>query len=396
MLFADKKALERQLEVDLIGIRQKELDHYTHCCLTLSAPAALLAGFAYTALVQVEIPPGTSRVTEATFYSAVVLAMVCEVAAVVKVTLIALCGPNLALRGPPGSMSAAVDAMRPAFFRGMTYFWVGLFCFHVSAAAIIWLNASVDIATFGSGLIVLTSAAITTDIRATLRQFAVPRGREIDGKFGTLALGLGRADTRAAARALIARLQRPQRESSFTSDADELPAIARVDRGRLALGRVRALLMPRGAAPAPPRPSASLTPPPPLKPPVAVLTLSSPPAPPPRSARPEHALSSGGPRRAPASTSPPLAEGVARRAPAAAEVPRGEGDIRRAQNEADARLPAAQQPSLSQRHDGTACSSAKSTLERHHVLAPTPTAIATGPAATPRATVVVADTLRGL
>lgn len=53
MLFADKRALERQLEVDLIAIRQKELDHYTHCCLTLSAPAALLAGFAYTALVQV-------------------------------------------------------------------------------------------------------------------------------------------------------------------------------------------------------------------------------------------------------------------------------------------------------------------------------------------------------
>lgn len=201
MLYADKRALEQQLEVDLIGIRQKELDHYVHCCLTLSAPAALLAGFAYTALVQVTVPDDAHPITEITFYLSVIGAMVAEVAAVVKVTLVALCAPNLALRGPPGSMHTAVDAMRPAFFMGMRYFWAGLVCFHVSAGVTVWLNAQTDtaISLASSVLLLLTTSVIGYDIQSTLRTFHVPTKKAVDGKFQNM-----------TASRLIHRLQLPE------------------------------------------------------------------------------------------------------------------------------------------------------------------------------------------
>ncbi len=45
MLFADKQALETNLQVELLRIREKELSYYTNNCLSVGMSAALLAGF---------------------------------------------------------------------------------------------------------------------------------------------------------------------------------------------------------------------------------------------------------------------------------------------------------------------------------------------------------------
>ncbi|KAJ1635076.1 hypothetical protein T492DRAFT_968961 [Pavlovales sp. CCMP2436] len=216
MLFADKHALEKQLECDLIGIRKQELDHYVHCCLTLSAPAALLAGFAYTALVQVYVPPDSHPATVAIFYVSVIGAMLANVAAVVKVTLLALCAPHLALRGPPGSMTVAVDKMRPAFYRGLHYFYMGLLCFHISAGVTIWLNSQSDtlVSLLTSALLLLLSGLISLDIRCTIRTFHLPKRHAVDGKF------MPNGDAAGTARVLIHRLQHPTREPSRSALVD--------------------------------------------------------------------------------------------------------------------------------------------------------------------------------
>lgn len=56
MLYADKRALETNLKVNLLAIREKELNYYSQNCLAVGTQAALLAGFAYSGLTQVAIP----------------------------------------------------------------------------------------------------------------------------------------------------------------------------------------------------------------------------------------------------------------------------------------------------------------------------------------------------
>ena len=56
MLFADKRALETNLQVSLLKIREKELQFYTQNCIAIGTQAALLSGFAYNGIIQVDIP----------------------------------------------------------------------------------------------------------------------------------------------------------------------------------------------------------------------------------------------------------------------------------------------------------------------------------------------------
>ena len=46
MLYADKRALETNLKVNLLAIREKELIYYAQNCNAIGTQAALLAGFA--------------------------------------------------------------------------------------------------------------------------------------------------------------------------------------------------------------------------------------------------------------------------------------------------------------------------------------------------------------
>ena len=56
MLYADKRALETNLQVSLLKIREKELAFYTQNCIAIGTQAALLSGFAYNGIIQVDIP----------------------------------------------------------------------------------------------------------------------------------------------------------------------------------------------------------------------------------------------------------------------------------------------------------------------------------------------------
>ena len=51
MLFADKRALETDLKLGLLEIREKELNFYTTNCANLAFLASIFAGFASTALM---------------------------------------------------------------------------------------------------------------------------------------------------------------------------------------------------------------------------------------------------------------------------------------------------------------------------------------------------------
>ena len=53
MLLADKRDLQNSLKVSLLQIEEKELNFYTNNCMTVGTQAALLAGFAFAAVVEI-------------------------------------------------------------------------------------------------------------------------------------------------------------------------------------------------------------------------------------------------------------------------------------------------------------------------------------------------------
>ena len=139
MLFADKRALETNLKVGLLQIREKELNFYTQNCLAVCTQAALLAGFAYSGLTQVSIPEEANFWVRLLYISVTVMAMCFEIIAVLNTTLLAIVGPGLALRGPDGSMHPAVDGMMAEYKHALSCFKLGLVCFHLSAGLFGWI-----------------------------------------------------------------------------------------------------------------------------------------------------------------------------------------------------------------------------------------------------------------
>ena len=139
MLLADKCALERNLKVNLLSIREKELNYYTQNCLSVGTQAALLAGFAYQGLTQVAIPHERAYLLKLAYILVTTVAMCLELIAVLNTTLLSMMGPGLALRGPDGSMGPAVDGMMTEYRTAYSCFVLGLICFHFSAALFSWL-----------------------------------------------------------------------------------------------------------------------------------------------------------------------------------------------------------------------------------------------------------------
>jgi hypothetical protein len=108
MLYADKRALETNLQVSLLKIREKELQFYTQNCIAIGTQAALLSGFAYNGIIQVDIPSDASDWLKTCYLCVTTMAMGFELIAVLNSTLCSMLGPGLALRGPDGSMHRAV------------------------------------------------------------------------------------------------------------------------------------------------------------------------------------------------------------------------------------------------------------------------------------------------
>ena len=142
MLYADKNALRTNLKVNLLRIRERELNFYTNNCLSISTQAALLAGFAWYGLTEVPFMKEASTVVETIYLVVTTCIMGLEMLTVVNATLCAILGPGLALRGPDGSMHKAVDGMMTHYRFTFMCFALGLLCFQVSALLYSWMQFS--------------------------------------------------------------------------------------------------------------------------------------------------------------------------------------------------------------------------------------------------------------
>jgi hypothetical protein len=134
MLLADKYDLQERLKLNLLQIEDKELNFYTQNCYTVGTQAALIAGFAFSAIVEARDMENITPAFKISWSVVTVLSMIFELMGVVKAMQLSIMAPGLALRGPEGSMTRAVMVMRGEYKTLHRMFYAGLAFFHISAA----------------------------------------------------------------------------------------------------------------------------------------------------------------------------------------------------------------------------------------------------------------------
>ena len=138
MLYADKQALETDLKVCLLAIRERELDFYTQNCRSIGTSAALLAGFAYAGLSSTsDFSEDTTEFSKGLFLTVTTCAMSLNIASMAAATWCSMLGPGLALRGPDGSMDRAVEGLALEYRVIFLLFAAGLLCFFFSALLLV-------------------------------------------------------------------------------------------------------------------------------------------------------------------------------------------------------------------------------------------------------------------
>jgi len=183
MLYADKRALETNLQVSLLKIREKELQFYTQNCIAIGTQAALLSGFAYNGIIQVDIPTDQSDWLKTLYLCVTTAAMGFELIAVLNSTLCSMLGPGLALRGPDGSMHRAVDGLMLEYRLTFLFFTAGLVMFHISALLFAWLEFSWPVALAMTLALLMFIYGMYRYWLRIYTRFALSSDRMITGKF---------------------------------------------------------------------------------------------------------------------------------------------------------------------------------------------------------------------
>jgi len=183
MLYADKRALETNLQVSLLKIREKELQFYTQNCIAIGTQAALLSGFAYNGIIQVDIPSESSDWLKTCYLCVTTFAMGFELIAVLNSTLCSMLGPGLALRGPDGSMHRAVDGLMLEYRLTFLFFTMGLIAFHVSALLFAWLEFSWPVALAMTLALLMFIYGMGRYFKRIYNRFALDSDHYITGKF---------------------------------------------------------------------------------------------------------------------------------------------------------------------------------------------------------------------
>eukprot|EP00310_Coccolithus_braarudii_P015460 CAMPEP_0183339692 /NCGR_PEP_ID=MMETSP0164_2-20130417/6529_1 /TAXON_ID=221442 /ORGANISM="Coccolithus pelagicus ssp braarudi, Strain PLY182g" /LENGTH=329 /DNA_ID=CAMNT_0025509739 /DNA_START=53 /DNA_END=1042 /DNA_ORIENTATION=- len=178
MLLADKHDLKQRLKLQMLQVEERELNLYCTNSNTLGTQAALLAGFSFTALL--EVPWDQVREKEGALFIEVfavcftAIGLLLEVMAVMKSAQLSIAGPKLALRGPDGSMTHAVLVMRWEEKRMHYYFYGGLLCFHFGTLSVFWGLYTWQTATAVSVIMVIGLAWMLCDTNQLFHALKLP------------------------------------------------------------------------------------------------------------------------------------------------------------------------------------------------------------------------------
>ena len=191
MLLADKRDLQNQLKLSVLRIDEKELDLYTTNCNTVCMEASLLAGFAFTALIENRDEEFSSDSAydsslQATWFGVTTCAMLLEMFALVKSMQLSIMAPGLALRGPEGSMYVSLVVMRREHRKVHAYFYAGLVMFMASVALYVWAFFFTAMAAAITTMVGVVAIGLLFDATRLYKRLQLPPGSSIGGGGGIM------------------------------------------------------------------------------------------------------------------------------------------------------------------------------------------------------------------
>ena len=148
MLAADKDRLIAGVKLNALQLRHKELDYYVERYSNLATQGSILAGFAFDALVELEISPAmvakmqerNIQWVEDVFYISGAMTMSFALYTVCVSSFAVVYGHRLALQGPTGSVDRSVAVMMKSRTSIFVSFALALVCLVVCAASMAWIK----------------------------------------------------------------------------------------------------------------------------------------------------------------------------------------------------------------------------------------------------------------
>ncbi len=112
MLKAQQQLLIQNSNQILLAMRQMEINYFSNYFSQYNTIAGLLAGFQLVSITQVVVMGyETTRYIKTLYWLTTAFTFAPSIHCLLTTSFLIVYGPNLALRGPLGSMKRAVDAM---------------------------------------------------------------------------------------------------------------------------------------------------------------------------------------------------------------------------------------------------------------------------------------------
>lgn len=192
MLFADKQALETELKVSLLEIRERELNLYASNCRNIASITCMLAGFAYVTLTfeqgNEETFEGVSKTGKWVYELVAYASLILNTLSMFGSTVCSMLGPGLALRGQDGAMDQAVEGLAleyrtifGLFLFGVLSYYCCFSVFLILDTTATWLDWAMHWVLVGCFLIFLCSTLMAC--KRIYKKFRLPPQHAIAGSF---------------------------------------------------------------------------------------------------------------------------------------------------------------------------------------------------------------------
>jgi hypothetical protein len=178
MLEASKGLLVRDLELSLLVLRKRELEHFLRCIETFGNPATLLAGCAFQGISNANlVPRGTHWAPEVLYYVFTTGAMCTLIHVSVRGTMLSILGPTVALRGRNAeAMHRSVLEMERLFLGMWGRFAFGAVCWAIATMLFIYIHAPFILSICMATYILAFCVGIWCDFLGIARRFSVDPG----------------------------------------------------------------------------------------------------------------------------------------------------------------------------------------------------------------------------
>jgi len=223
MLAADKTLLQSTIRQSATSLKEKEFLLHHDNLTTVGTQAAVMAGFTVTALIEFGPPARASRILKFLYYNLVILSLTANILCITKTTCLSVMGTSLAMRGPDGSVTRAVNGMYELRAQVFALFGVGMMSLLFMAILGSWLllesfHAAVATLVLGSAIGYTYKSYLLISNMFFFREEEAVSFDDILAKFRNSPVAAAAAATRSLSAARLAPRDDERRRVSHQED----------------------------------------------------------------------------------------------------------------------------------------------------------------------------------